>query len=285
MRDVCVLATIFPANLPYFPSFLSSLEKQSDRNVKLLLANDGVDQLSVNTTIPYDVIPVTGNPLAVRIQLMQEAVNMGYQKLIFGDTDDEFSLNRVEVVSELLDRFPVVCNDLDIMNTAGKITAAGYWGARLPEEAIINSSFLADKNCVGFGSVALTADTFAQLRAFKPAEVLAPDWYYFYLLSQICPIAFTGNCATHYRQHANNTIGLGRITADRIIFSVKVKLAHYAAISDAGFPQVVEAENTRQLSQRISDNPAIVEVALEKLKNANINYFWWEETNFLNGAN
>lgn len=284
MHKLCVLATIFPANLPYFSSFLESLEKQSNRNFNLLLANDGVDQLTVKTTVPFEVLPVTGTPLMVRIQLMQEAVNRGYKKFIFSDTDDELSDNRVEVVSRLLDRFPVVCNDLDIMDSAGTIRTPGYWKSRLVEETTITSSFLADKNCVGFGSVALTAQAFTQLRTFKSAEVLAPDWYYFYLLSQACTIAFTGSCSTRYRQHANNTIGLGRITSDRINFSVNVKLAHYAAISRAGFPQVIEAEKTLQLSQRISDNPAIVEVALEKLKNANINYFWWEETNFLNGA-
>ncbi|MBL7835043.1 MAG: hypothetical protein JNK18_13880 [Cyclobacteriaceae bacterium] len=285
MPNIVVLATIFPGNLPFFGQFLKSLEEQTFRDFDLLIANDGVSDLAIHTPISFEVIRATGSPLRVRIQLMEQAVIRGYSKFVFADTDDESAPNRVEMVNELLNHYPVVCNDLDIINASGLLLQASYWKQRVPDRTLIDSLFLADKNCVGFGSVALTAMAFERTRTFKQPELPAPDWYFFYLLSVSCSVLFTTECSTRYRQHGNNTIGVGNITPERLRVIVKAKLAHYHALSEAGYPHHQEEEKTRLLQKLLQDNNEFTNRAVGHLKTLNINYFWWEETNFLNGSN
>lgn len=284
MHNLAVLATIFPANVPYFSTFLKSLEAQTSQRFKLILANDGVADLETRITkLPFEIITAQGNPLAVRIQLAEYAFSRGFKKVVYADTDDTFSLNRVEVLDRLLDRYAVVCHDLDIMRADGELLLHGYWSGRIPDLTVIDAAFLATKNCVGFGSVGFTAEAFGLTRAFPNMEVPAPDWFFFYLLSHQCAIVFTTSCSTQYRQHPHNTIGAKQVTAERLKFILQSKLTHYEAFAAAGYPQQQAHAKVKGLANTLLANAQALEDAVRKLKDLNINYFWWEETNFLNG--
>jgi hypothetical protein len=159
----------------------------------------------------------------------------------------------------------------------------GYWMNRLKNKEVIDAKFLSDKNVVGFGNVALTSNAFRAMKIQVTDQVAAPDWFYFSLLSRQQKIIFTSNCSTLYRQHGNNTIGIKKMDADRLQTVLGAKRKHYEALAAAGISLQGELDNITRIENDILINPKRIAEAVNKLNQLNINYFWWEETNFLNG--
>ena len=56
------------------------------------------------------------NPIENREKGINYCINQGYDILIFGDSDDYFSRNRVEKSIELLSKYSIVVNDLNLFD-------------------------------------------------------------------------------------------------------------------------------------------------------------------------
>lgn len=277
---VAVGTVVFPQNLKYFEKFLSSLQQQTSKNFSVFIINDGCGDLAdyVKGLENVTTENYSSDPFSNRLALIRLAVRSGCKKLIFGDSDDWFGQNRVEVLSKLLDKYDIVSTDMTLVDDNGGILKENYWKSRL-KASTVSSDFLKDKNIFGFGNSAISLEF--QINDFDGLfSSPAPDWYFFSQLATGRRMYYTNETLVYYRQHPNNMIGLGRVTPERLLNIVNVKCRHYQACRAAGLEVEPYLSEMNALRVRFH-NRSVLEVAARKLDNLKKTFLWWEETNYL----
>lgn len=275
-KKIAFCAIIFPGNLIFFPDFLKSLESQTDKDFTLLLFNDGVtdiDSYLKQSSFKYEVINVKGSIAKVRTEVLQYLKNGKYQYVIFGDTDDYFSENRVAVNRLLLQDYQVVVNDLHIVNSEGKLQIESYWKNRKEVNDEITLESILEYNFIGLGNTAINIEAIPDNLYFEDS-IVAVDWLLFSrVLQNRVSVCFTSEAFICYRQHDGNLVGRKEITLEQFKKGFYVKLNHYTAL---------EKENAiyRGLAERYKNFvPQLEKIRLDEIK-GNVktnNPFWWEE--------
>jgi len=283
-----VFSVIFPENIPYFPSFLKSLEKQTNQNFKLVLINDGVidlDNYLQKLPFEYETHFVKNlTPFEIRIYGLRHVLKLDPNFIIFADTDDLFSTNRVEVLVNNLEVYPFVCNDIDLIDENNLIVAKSYWRCRFKDDFEFDIHFLKNKNIIGLGNAGMQVWPLKQMLKKLNHFSNGNDWLFFSSAENDLKGLFVSSCSTHYRQHDNNLIGKKKLDYKGLIEIIKCKINHYKYLLKIGFSafdvdkELVHNEN---LLNWVFDNQMNAQNQLYVINTLNYNFFWWEEPEFL----
>lgn len=269
-KKIAFLTTIFPINDEFLTDCFDSLEQQTFKKFDIIVVNDGYQKFDTikKKYINLNIIelPYKNTPSKNREYGINYVKTMGYDVVIFGDSDDYFEKNRIEKSIELLKAHDIVVNDLSLFNTHG-IYNRQYLSNRISNHTIIDFAFILEKNIFGLSNTAIKLDLIDSVD-FDPS-LIAVDWYFFSLLLLKAKDAiFTNETQTFYRQYSDNTIGIGEITRKSIYNMLKVKKIHYGLMQkhhyyyEELYNKVIELDNTKNFSN---------------LSTFTINYpFWWE---------
>ena len=261
---IAFLTTIFPKNKKFLPVFFNSLENQSFKNFDVIVVNDGLKNFQnfKKNFKKLKIIDINkpSTPIKNREIGINYCIKNEYDILIFGDSDDFFKKNRVEISLELLKKNDIVVNDLTLFNEKNIIQEM-YLSKRINNYKKIDLAFIVNKNIFGLSN---TAIKLKNLKKFNlPNYLIAADWYIFSkLLAEGKKAIFTNKTITFYRQHKNNIAGMKKMSNEFLKKSLIVKKKHYKALS------------------KISNN---FKKKLDKFKNQDnnkkkINYpLWWEQ--------
>jgi len=210
MKNVAFLTTIFPMEGQFLIDFFDSLSGQTYDNFDVIVVNDGYDNF-------YDVkmkyqnlsiieLPYSDTPAKNREYGINYCIEHKYDILIFGDSDDYFSNNRVELSLNMLNSNDIVVNDVSLFSDRG-VYETMYISNRLSDNSKVNYSYIKNKNIFGLSNTALKINILSRVSFDK--DLVAVDWYlYKGLLKNGCKAIFTNKAITYYRQHKDNTIGL-----------------------------------------------------------------------------
>lgn len=283
-----VFSVIFPGNLTYFPSFIKSLEKQTNQNFKLILINDGVIDLdNYLQKLPFECethFVKNLTPFEIRIYGLKQVLKSDPDFIIFADTDDLFTKNRIEVLLNKLELYPFVCNDIDLMDDKNFIISTSYWKCRFKEDFVFDINFLKNKNIIGLGNAGMQVWPLKQM--LKKLEKISNgnDWLFFSSAENNLKGLFVSTCSTHYRQHDNSLIGKKKLDEEGLIKIIEVKINHYKFLLKIGFSSF-DAERELNYNEKIQNwilnNKKEACNQLSVINNLNYNFVWWEEPNFL----
>jgi len=210
MKNVAFLTTIFPMEGQFLIDFFDSLSGQTYDNFDVIVVNDGYDNF-------YDVkmkyqnlsiieLPYSDTPAKNREYGINYCIKRKYDILIFGDSDDYFSNNRVELSLNMLNSNDIVVNDVSLFSDRG-VYETMYISNRLSDNSKVNFNYIKNKNIFGLSNTALKINILSKVSFDK--DLVAVDWYlYKGLLKNGCKAIFTNKAITYYRQHKDNTIGL-----------------------------------------------------------------------------
>jgi hypothetical protein len=283
-----VFAVIFPNNLSYFTSFIKSLENQTNKQFKLVLINDGVKNINKylkETSLIYDVINVHGlTPFEIRIQGLITISKLKPAYIIFADTDDTFSENRIETQLKYLKIYPIVCNDIDTTDENGNVLKRNIWGERLGNEYKFDIQFLKNKNIVGLGNTGI--QFFILVKILEKIKNLKEgnDWILFSSVGNHLKGLFISTCTTNYRQHDFNIIGKKAIDKLKLLQIIETKINHYQTLINLGvdcFDVLTELNKNQKIRNLLNNNLQKSEEIIKYLASLNRNFFWWEEPNLL----
>jgi len=209
-HKVAFLTTIFPMKVKCLYDFFDSLLKQTYNDFDVLVVNDGYENFN-DIKMKYSKLNIIelkylNTPAKNREYGINYVINNSYDILIFGDSDDYFSSNRIEHSINLLSKFDIVVNDLSLFDGDG-IYCKKYLSNRIENNTKINYEFIKDKNIFGMTNSSLNINILDKVN-FED-NLIAVDWYLFKnLLKNKCSAIFTNETESFYRQHNDNTIGL-----------------------------------------------------------------------------
>jgi glycosyltransferase involved in cell wall biosynthesis len=253
MNKIAFLTTVFPMNLQYLIEMLDSLVEQTFNEFYLIVVNDGSEEfseLSKSYKKKLKIIELKGvaNPAENRQIGINYCIEFGYDYLIFGDSDDTFSKNRVEQSVKLLKEYDVVVNDLTLFEN-DLILEKNYLSNRFKNNQVINFEDIINKNILGLSNTAIRLSKIERL--VIPKELIAVDWYFFsLLLLQGRKAIFINDAVTYYRQYAGNLVGLKELDEKAFKRGWQVKRVHYQALSKITDRVNIECE---QYSQEMPD--------------------------------
>ena len=280
MKELALFTVVYPASLPFLPSFIDSINAQTDKGCCLVLLNDGIDELDKyldSLSIPYQIInSPSSKPYENRVFALNNLKEL-YNSILFIDSDDELGENRVEVVKRLLKSNDMVISDMDLITEKGDLLLKGYLSKRLTNHQQIKASDLVDKNIAGFTNTAVNIPkdfTFPDLNE----DIRAVDWAVFHhLLSMNCSAVFTSDCTTMYRQYSSNLVGMNEFSQEMIIKSVKEKISHYNFMSELHPNDEIDYLGYLNYFNEIwRDERELSIYSKHILAENNKNLFWWE---------
>jgi glycosyltransferase involved in cell wall biosynthesis len=284
-----VFSVIFPNNLIFFPDFLKSLENQEDKNFKLILINDGVSNIESyfkSFSMNIEVHNVKNmSPTEIRLFGFEKIINSCSDYVIFADTDDLLCSKRVLKSVEKLQNHSFVCNDISLISDKGELLNDLYWSNRISNNYEFGIQFIKNKNFFGLGNSAMKSDKLHLLFPIFSTIPKVNDWLLFSSLGNEFKAIFTTECRTFYRQHNLNIIGKKKINKKNLLEILNTKIEHYFALKKNNFDAYnldEQIKHNQEILQLFSIEPNFLEEQLIKINALEINFFWWEETNYIN---
>lgn len=289
MNNTAFLTTIYPVDKLYISDFFESLVKQTNNSFDIIIINDGFGSIDkiVKTYSSLNIIEVpAANSIAKNRELLiKYAIDCGYHYAIFGDIDDYFDARRVEVLKSLLKDNDIVINDLNTfsnrdMSNVNRINEVKItkkiFSTRVKNLSIIKLDFILEKNIFGLSNTAIKLTGLTSEDISFPPPLIAVDWYFFsHLLLKNKRAIFTNDTVSYYRQHDENTAGIGIINASSILKAIDVKLIHYRFMKKENNQYKYLYEQTYQLAIWLKNKDNIDKYLL--INNAKlINPLWWE---------
>lgn len=233
MKNVAFLSTVFPMNRCYLFDFLDSLKNQSYRNFDIIIVNDGFGGFEEFINVYSDYLNIVelrySDTIAKnRVYGINYCIEKKYDILIFGDSDDYFSENRIEKSVELLDIYDVVVNDLSLFAKSGMLEEK-YFSHRLKNLSSVDFEFIKNKNIFGLTNTSINLNKIDKINI--PANLVAVDWFLFsILLLKGRTAVYTNDTVTYYRQHQSNFIGMKSLSSSAVEKIHQVRKRHYEAL-------------------------------------------------------
>jgi hypothetical protein len=276
MTNTAFCSVIFPANLPYFSDYLDSLEKQTDLDFDVLIFNDGVEKIEnyfKNRSLKYSVISTQGSITNSRNQVFAYLKKSNYKNVIFGDTDDYFSENRVKESKKLLEIYDIVAHDLILVSQDKKIISELFWKNRTELKQPISLNAIKKYNFLGLGNTAINIKILPDEIKFN-SNLIAVDWYLFSVILQSkVKVIFSSEAHVFYRQHEANTVGRKALTYIDFKKGVDVKLNHYRTLASINSDYSDLANQFEAFKSILTEDYFNSIQKKQKIKNP----FWWEE--------
>jgi len=233
-EDLAVFTTVYPAALPYLPSLLAALARQTDTDFHLLIA---VDDVKPETLAPYlaahgfdapsrtSVLAAADDatPAEVRQGALEHALPR-FDGVVLVDADDLPLPERIEAARAGLLEADVVASAMRLMSEDGTPT-----GGTFATEPVENwGRLLARSNIVGFGNSAYRADVLATCLPVPRGGRLM-DWLVACrALNLGARFALDTTPRTSYRQHGASMAGVRRpFTTDQVSQAAALVSAHY----------------------------------------------------------
>lgn len=227
IKKVAFLTTIFPMRIEYLYDFFNSLNNQTYEYFDIIVVNDGFDEFEKLKTnykqLNIYELKYSSTPAKNREHGINYIIDNKYDVVVFGDSDDYFQNNRVQVSIDKLINYDIVVNDLSLFNNEKSIYCTKYISNRIKNNTEINYSFINDKNIFGMTNTSLNVSILDKV-VFEN-NLVAVDWFlYKDLLKKGYKAVFTNETVSYYRQYSDNIVGLNSENGEYLLWWEKNKV-------------------------------------------------------------
>lgn len=279
-----VFSVVYPGVEPYLPDFFSSLCNQDDKDFAVFIMNDGIDNFSerfnqFNMQLKMRNVPNSGlSPAQIRKIGIMWLEQEGITNVVFADSDDYFSTNRVRVSKELLsdrNEYSAVVNELILFGN-GKLIP--MLGTKLVNGEIIAKEWIRNANFCGLSNTALRLNKVAAILKNIPDQAITFDWnLYSRLLNRGDRMIYTSRAVTYYRQYNNNVASPYLQNEQMIMRGIRIKLDHYLSLRDIHPWYSKMARQYDTLLKRLNSDFTLKDNYIKRvIETAPEIPFWWE---------
>lgn len=181
----------------FYNEYIKSLYNQSYKDFDIMLFSH-----KVNDMRSYYINPKLSKPQAKKFTI-EYIKNLGYDILIFTDTDDFFHKDYVKELVLSLNISKISFTDV-ILYYKNKNIVEGYFDkCGVPD--IVDLNYISNKNCIGFGNSGIKLDIYNDIGEYQK-DFSVCDWWFFKTLMKKnnCTASFIRKPLVYYRQHKNN---------------------------------------------------------------------------------
>lgn len=238
MSNTVFATFVYPESEMHLPRMFKSLSEQSDHDFDIVIFNDGLQNIDKickhHLTKPVEIKSVTGTIAKIRASGLRQLKDLGYENVIFGDADDSFARNRVEVCKNLLQVYDLVVNEIDVHASSSGKVLSGYFQKRIPANTHFDIEVIRECNFIGFTNSSVRASKIPTIDF--PDHITAVDWALFAtLLLQGASAFFTSETTTSYFIHEKSHVDLLSRDPASAIYKARVKSEHYDYLTSIGF--------------------------------------------------
>ncbi len=286
LERLALFTTVYPAVTRFLPEWTRSVAAQTDTAFDLWIGLDGMlpDEVAgLIAGLPqpprWIVGQVGGSPGAIRGQAMARLTNE-YDAVVFVDSDDLLSPERVEAARAALLRWDVAGCALQIMDEEARDLGLRFG----PLAGTDPCALLPKYNVFGLSNTGYRS---AALRRCLPVprDCVLVDW----LLAtrawlNEARLGFDPEPRMWYRQYGANTAQVvGRFTAPDVLRATELVLDHYQLMltdrpagANGGWQNLAEAQAVAQQFHRaITASAEVLERYVEAINDQPRRYFWW----------
>lgn len=275
-------SVIYEGIKDYLNDFIQSLNNQTFKDFDIVIINDGLKNkecIEKIKKINCNILEYSDyglNPSQIRVKVIKYAIKKEYDLLIFGDSDDTFSINRVNNIKEKYSsEIAFYYNDLII-----KDSNTDFFSGKLPI-IVDNKNQLDDYNFIGMSNSAINVKKIKNLinKIGDLKECIAFDWYFYTLLLKL---DFTGvkveNAETYYRIHDDNIAGFtNKLNPEILIRGIEVKKFQYGALSKIEPLFLEKYKKITMLEYVLRNNKTKMYEYIDYINNEyKYSVFWWE---------
>ena len=228
-NNTLLIGVIYPKVQKYLADYCESIKSQDMSEFDILILNDGFTGGFPLKNKRIAIIDIKNNltPAEIRMLGIKYAIENDYKYVIFSDTDDYFSSNRISVSINKLENYDFVFNELYLINEKKDVIQKSYYNNNLIKIEYTSYLEIINRNLFGLGNTAVKISRLKDL--FIPKEIIAVDWWIFtILLLNKCKGRFIKEAITYYRQHTNNFVGISKKLNKTILQKgIKTKQIHY----------------------------------------------------------
>ena len=288
MNDTAFVTVVYPGCEPYLSDFIDSLSRQTYQKFDLIVLNDqNTDISDIRSAGDISLIEINVNnrtPAKIREFGLQYLVDSQYLYAVFGDSDDWFEDNRIDVCISMLSDCDVVVNDLHLATDVNNVYENNYLSARFFDNSKVKLVDIIDKNIFGLSNTAIKISSLFSMNIDK--DLVAIDWYIFScLLANGALARFTNKTSTFYRQHNNNTVGIAGLTEQHVKNGIATKLMHYQNMEKQDMRYHKLASDIQNL-KILCLNEDYFNNYLTSLGNNKVdNPLWWEDIRWIEVGN
>ena len=227
----CVVTYLYPNCERYLKNFILNLESQSIQNFEVLFFCDNYsfNKKKFKTKLNFKCFKIKGKIPEIRYKSLHKISKLNYSKIYFCDVDDIYKINRLEILSKLLDKNKVVFNDFDCINKKNELIKKNYFFFFFKNNKIINSKNLYHQNFLGFGNTAIKNDILKKINFLNLKKNVYPyDWYIFSYILIEYEARFTNKTKTYYKINSKSFTRLPiKLTSEYLAHSAIVKFNFY----------------------------------------------------------
>ncbi len=227
--DTLLISVIYHGVERYLSDYCNSIEFQDTNDFDVLILNDGYSGIFPLDSSKIHILNIENRftPAEIRMLGIRYALENDYKYVVFTDTDDYFSSNRISLSKEKLRKNDFVYNELDLINKNRIVISKSYSTYLKLKDECSSYLDLIDKNLFGLSNTGVKVKNLEKI--YIPKEIIAVDWWIFsILLLNGCVGGFIKDATTYYRQYNDNLIGVGKkIDEDRLVLGIQVKEIHY----------------------------------------------------------
>ena len=235
MQGTVVGTVVFKEAIEYLPEYLDSLMKQTDQNFSIMLVNDNILPRQLEEILAHypknfasrivviDKSKDKLQPYMLRVELLRQAWEQGYELLVIMDCDDKASASRISCIQEQFDmEYTFFYNEL--RDFAGEPVMPP-----LPEYTD-NASAISESNYLGMsnGAINLKKISLKFICSLTEGQTRIFDWYFYtrLLLNGARGKKIQG-CYTYYRIYAENIAGTSQCNKAALEKEIQIKRQHY----------------------------------------------------------
>lgn len=289
-NKVVALGVVYPGVEDYLDDYFASLGNQTYNNYDIWIFNDGLDKSLLKTymnrygmlNIYIEDINSHYTPAEIREMAILK-IKEKYDYLIFTDTDDYISQNRIEKSIDILQTYHFCYNNMILVNCRGeKIYDNTYFTNKDNPMVVSDYKQLLKKNFCGLANTAINLKTTNLDFLNIPSNIVAVDWWLFsLLLIKGYKGYFLEDVYTYYRQYDQNTVGgIGKLNVIELAKGIKIKKKQYRSLlkyypSEFDFYIKKELNNILLLEELIKEGTYSERYVIDQ-NNKNKEFMWWE---------
>lgn len=283
--DTAVFSVVYPGVEPFFPKFLKTLSKQTEKEFTLFLINDempGIEKFLKGTKLNVKIKNASAPAAVLRKLGIRWVKKAGAKVIIFADSDDYFSENRVELSKDMLSKYDLIFNELILTDHLGKYSTP-MLKKKISDGEIVSYRQISKSNCMGLTNTALKLKNVPFYMDNIPEDIIAFDWALFALcLHAGIKGVFTDKTVTYYRQHDKNIAAPHFFMEEKIMQGVQVKRDHYKLLSGVYKEYVHLADQFQKLLMQLQADEVLKRAYCQAVrKYASDLPLWWEPIKLL----